>query len=177
MRPTCRWGQDQHRILYWTSPIDAPRRELSVDIPHVTRAAVARSPYNFRLYYDHSSLAPLALLAGNAQPGFNFSLVSTPLSGTNVESTQYGLSVQSSCETFFSSSIHHSCASSTRPWVFHSTSCDLTPACAHAVDGDERAERERGGASMVRPHKHTGVHATDVSIDQGRSKSDARTDA
>ena len=52
----------------------APRRELSVDIPHVTRAAVARSPYNFRLYYDHSSLEPLALLAGNAQPGFNFSL-------------------------------------------------------------------------------------------------------
>jgi hypothetical protein len=73
-RPTCRWGQDQHRILYRTSPIDAPRRELSVDIPHVTRTAVARSPYNFRLYYDHSSLAPLALLAGNAQPGFNFSL-------------------------------------------------------------------------------------------------------
>ena len=40
-------GKTYQYILYWTSPTDAPRRELSAGILHTTRAADARSPYNF----------------------------------------------------------------------------------------------------------------------------------
>ena len=40
------WG-DQY-VLYWISPMDAPRRELSAGILHATRTADARTPCNFR---------------------------------------------------------------------------------------------------------------------------------
>ena len=54
--------------------MDAPRRGLSAGILYAACAADAPSPYNFRPYYDFSSLGPLALLAGNPQLGFNFLL-------------------------------------------------------------------------------------------------------
>jgi len=40
-------GKTYQYILYWTSPTDAPRKELSAGILYTTRAADARSPYNF----------------------------------------------------------------------------------------------------------------------------------
>ena len=40
-------GKTYQYILYWTSPTDAPRKELSAGVLYTTRAADARSPYNF----------------------------------------------------------------------------------------------------------------------------------
>ena len=41
------WGKTYQYLLYWTSPTDAPRKELSAGILYTTRAADVRSPYNF----------------------------------------------------------------------------------------------------------------------------------
>ena len=40
-------GKTYQYILYWTSPTDAPRKELSAGILYTTPAADVRSPYNF----------------------------------------------------------------------------------------------------------------------------------
>ena len=40
-------GKTYQYILYWTSPTDAPRKELPAGKLYTTRAADVRSPYNF----------------------------------------------------------------------------------------------------------------------------------
>ena len=60
------WGD--HYVLYWISPMDAPRRELSAGILHATRTADARAPHNFLSYYGYGMQRPSKLLACHAEP-------------------------------------------------------------------------------------------------------------
>ena len=69
------WG-DQY-VLYWISPMDAPRRELSAGILHATRTADARAPYNFSSYYGYGLQRPSKLLACHAEPEVNFLLAAS----------------------------------------------------------------------------------------------------